>query len=273
MLHIANTEPAASVQASEMKAHIEDVGFEGILNTLLSLAPQKSYTRTVRAGADLFHAGDSCDALYSLSGGWVALYDLSGDGRRQILQFALPGAVLGFSPTPGAVMHYNAKALTDAAVRIMPRGVFLELCKEHTQLALQVAWRLSQDRDLAYDHLAVVGRRTAATRVAHLLLELFVRSRLRWPGHRTEEMVLPLTQEDIGDATGLTGVHVSRVLRDLRYRGIVEFHYHKLRVLDPDRLRDAAGIDPHTPVAWLVPDRSATSCLPSETIVPIRAAS
>ena len=72
-----------------------------------------------------------------------------------------------------------------------------------------------------------------------------------WPGHRIEEMHLPLTQEDIGDATGLTGVHVNRVLRDLRQEGIAEFHYRRLRILNPDRLVDVAGIDPHVAMSWI----------------------
>src|SRR3546814_3500604 len=69
-----------------------------------------------------------------------------------------------------------------------------------------------------------------------LVLELFVRCRTQWPGNRIEEMYLPLTQEHIGDATGLTFVHVNRILRTLRKEGVVEFHHRRLRMLDPDRL-------------------------------------
>jgi CRP/FNR family transcriptional regulator len=93
-----------------------------------------------------------------------------------------------------------------------------------------------------------IGRRSALERVAYLLLELFIRSRLRWPGHRSEEMYIPLTQEHIGDATGLTNVHVNRVLRK---EGIAEFHYRRLQILNPDRLVDVAGIDPHAALSWI----------------------
>ena len=81
--------------------------------------------------------------------------------------------------------------------------------------------------------------RTALRPRAHCpaLLELFVRYRAHWPGHRAEEMQLPLTQEHIADATGLTGVHVNRVLGELRGEGIVQFHYRKL----PHRFRQAGG--------------------------------
>src|SRR3546814_2428575 len=56
-------------------------------------------------------------------------------------------------------------------------------------------------------------------------------------------MYLPLTQEHIGDATGLTFVHVNRILRTLRKEGVVEFHHRRLRILDPDRLVRVAGVD------------------------------
>jgi hypothetical protein len=64
-------------------------------------------------------------------------------------------------------------------------------------------------------------------------------------------MQLPLTQEHIGDPTGLTFVHVNRVLRDLRAEGIVQFQYRRLRILDPDNLIDAAGVDPHLAMHWI----------------------
>ena len=216
----------------------------------------KSADRKIRAGSDLFRLGERGDAIYSLVEGWIALYNLLEDGRRQILQFALPGAVLAFVPARGAMMSYSAQALTDAVVGIIPHENLGRLSRDNPEIGMQLAGLISQDRGLAYDHLSGIGRRSARERVASLLLELFVRSRMRWPGHRIEEMHLPLTQEHIGDATGLTGVHVNRVLRDLRKEGIAEFHYRRLRILNPDRLVDVAGIDPHVTLSWINDDSS-----------------
>lgn len=211
----------------------------------------KSADREVKAGSDLFRLGERGEAIYSLVDGWVALYSLLEDGRRQILQFALPGTVLAFVPIQGALMNYSAQALTDAVVSIIPHKNLGRLAKDFPEIGMQIAGLISQERNLAYDQLSSVGRRSARERVAHLLLELFIRSRMRWPGHRTEEMYLPLTQEHIGDATGLTGVHVNRVLRDLRKQGILEFHYRRLRILNPDALVDIAALDPHVVMAWI----------------------
>jgi CRP-like cAMP-binding protein len=220
-----------------------------VIDLLDEFDRRKSGHRQFSAGCDLFRPGEKRNAIYRLVDGWVALYMLLEDGSRQILHFALPGAVLAFAP--GRVTTYSAQALTDVVVCVVPYERLYALLREQPEAGMQLAWVLSRDRSLAYDRLASVGRHSARERVAHLILELFIRYRMRWPGHRIEEMHLPLTQEHIGDATGLTGVHVNRVLRDLRSEGILEFHYRRLRILDPDRLVDVAGIDPHMAWSWI----------------------
>ena len=215
-----------------------------------TIAAYKSGDRQVRAGEDIFALGEPCDAIYNLVDGWVFLYTLLEDGRQQILHFGLPGAVLGFHPARGALTTYGVQALTDAVFCVIPRENLAPLIVEHPDVGMQLAWLMSRDRSLSFGHLTSIGRHCARERVAHLLLELFIRCRAQWPGHRIEQMHLPLTQEHIGDATGLTGVHVNRVLRDLKEDGIVEFHYRQLKILNPDKLVDVAGIDPHLLLPW-----------------------
>ena len=210
----------------------------------------RSGGRRIKAGQDIFSAAAPCEAIYNLTEGWAFRYALLEDGRRQILDFVLPGAVLGFHPAKGARATYGAQALTDVSVCVIRHPDLAALSREVPQIGFRLAWLISRDRSLAYDHLASIGRQSAHQRVAHLLLELFVRYRAQWPGQRIEEMHLPLTQEHIGDALGLTSVHVNRVLRDLRKDGIVEFHYRRLNILDPDKLIEVAETDPHLMQNW-----------------------
>ncbi len=205
--------------------------------------------RKVRAGEDLISLGSAHENIYNLVEGWMLLYNLSADGRRQILHFALPGAVLGFDPAPS--ISYGVQALTDATVCAIPRKALPTLSNEIPGIGLRLAWLMTRDRCSAFDHLTNIGRRSARERVACLLLELFVRYRGQWLGNRIEEMRLPLTQEHIGDATGLTFVHVNRVLRELRKDGIAEFHYRRLRIINPDKLIDVAGVDPQLAMSWM----------------------
>ena len=141
--------------------------------------------------------------------------------------------------------------IAHAVVSVTTHEIFGRISLDNPEIGMRLAGLISQDRSLAYAKLSSIGCCAARERVAHLLLDLFIRCRMRWPGHCIEEMHLPLTQEHIGDATSLTGVHVNRVLRELREDGIVEFHYRRLRIMNPDKLVDVAGIDPRVAVPWL----------------------
>jgi CRP-like cAMP-binding protein len=229
-------------------------------DALRVISDHKSGDRRVKAGQDLLSLGEPCDAIYNLVDGWMVLYNLLEDGRRQILHFALPGAVLGFHPAHGAMMTYGAQALTDAMVCVIPHKALGALSRQYPEIGLRLAWLMARDSNLSFAHLTSIGRHSARERVAHLILELFIRYRLQWPGHRIEEMHLPLTQEDIGDATGLTGIHVNRVLGDFKADGILTFSYRRLSILDPDKLVDVAGIDPELLHSWIrrpTPEQSA----------------
>lgn len=214
------------------------------------MASHNAGGRKIKAGDDLFGPDAPSNAIFSLVDGWAFRYILTEDGGRQILDFALPGVVLGL-PVAGPAHTFGAQALTDCIACIIPHAVLGPLSQQHPEIGLRLASLISQDRSLAFDHLTSIGRQSARERVAHLLLELFIRCRAQWPGCRTEEMHLPLTQEHIGDATGLTFVHVNRVLRELHQEGIAEFHYRRLRILDPDKLVDVAGTNRDLAAAWL----------------------
>ena len=210
-----------------------------------------SNDRAVKAGCDLFRVGDRGDAIYKFVHGWVALYNLQEDGRRHILQFAFPGAVLAFVPAPNGVMNFSAQALTDTVVCITSHEKLNHISRDNPEIGMRLAGLISQDRSRAFDQLSTLGRCTARERVAYLLLGLFVRSRMRWPRRNSEEMFLPLTQEHIGDATGLTAVHVNRVLRELRKEEIIEFHYRRLVIIDSEKLVAVTGITPLVALSWL----------------------
>jgi CRP/FNR family transcriptional regulator len=240
----------------------EDVGIEGPLGSVSTVVPLSmerhrlipSYRvgdRKIEAGQDLFSIGSTGSAVFNLLDGWVALYTLLEDGRRQIVQFALPGAVLGVLPSARAQTTIGALALTDIVVSVVPVAKLTSLSRAEPEISMRLARSLAYDCSLAFDRMTSIGRRSARERVAHLLLELFTRYRAQWPGNRIEEMMLPITQEHIGDATGLTFVHVNRVLSTFLKERIVHFHYRRLRILDPDRLIEVAGVDPEMAAAWL----------------------
>jgi CRP-like cAMP-binding protein len=236
------------IDCPDCRARIDGLCKDCAPEVLRVIARYKSGDRQLRAGQELFQLGEQDDAIYHLAEGWLFLYDLLEDGRRQILHFALSGALLGSHGV--GIAPYGAQALTDVLVGVIPHDNLGSLLEKHPSVGLRLAWMVWHERNLAYERLSSIGRRSARERVARSLLELFVRFRMQWPNHHLDEMHLPLTQEHLADATGLTGVHVNRILRGLRNEGIVEFHYRRLRILNPDKLVDVAGFDSLSMFRW-----------------------
>ena len=203
----------------------------------------KSGNLTIPAGVDLYSQDEVCSDLFTLLDGWVFLYQILADGRRQILDFALPGAFLGFQPDLDSPASHSAYGLTDIAVCVFPRKNLFDLFRSHPELALRMAWITARDGALAREHLTNVGRRSARERVAHLLLELFYRVSRKSGMKNNSSIDLPLTQEHIADALGLTTVHVNRTLRGLRQADLLEISGRTLTVRDPDMLAEIAGFD------------------------------
>ena len=224
---------------------VRDIGicapFSG--EALGALETFKAAERMYAPGRDFLVQGESADEFFTVLDGWAFLYELLEDGRRQILDFCLPGAFFGFQPDLSAPVTYSAQALTDMSVCVFPRSRVADFVRQHPELGLRMACVAARDQYLAFRHLSNVGRRTARERVASLLLELFFRVRLHSPASSGDKIVIPLTQEHIGDALGLTSVHVNRTLRQLREEKLLTLKGGSLQVLDPDRLAEVAGFE------------------------------
>jgi CRP/FNR family transcriptional regulator len=196
--------------------------------------------RHLASGDHLYHEGDLINEVYNLLDGWVLLYQLLPDGRRQIVEILLRGAFFGFQPDLRDRMSHSAVCATPVAVCVFPKARLIDLFRDHTELALRALTMCARDRLEIHDHLTSVGRRTARERVAHLLCELDHRLRVSTPGAET---AIPLTQAQIGDALGLTEIHVNRTLQTFREDGLVRTGRGVIHVLRSDRLADIAGID------------------------------
>ena len=207
--------------------------------------------RPVHAGESIFDIGEPCGEVYTIVDGWAFLYALRPDGGRQVLHYAMAGDFIGYHPDHGATITYGAQALTDVRLCVMSRRGIDTISRRHPEIGLRIAWMLTRSLSHSYDHLTSIARQSARERVAHLLLQLYVRRRTQWPEMRGDLVELPLTQELIADTLGLTAVHVNRMLAALRREGVLHFKLGRLRILDPDRLIDIAGLDPDLVSNWL----------------------
>ena len=198
--------------------------------------------RAFKPGASIFRQGDDIKEAYTLHDGWAFLYQNLVDGGRQILRFILPGDFFGFQADigDGARIH-SAQTLTAASACVFPSSNILSMVRNHLDLGIRLIWMTAHDEAVAYELVVSLGRRTARERVAYLLLDLFHRLRFRQQNpDRIHTVDLPLTQELIADACGLTQIHVNRTLKALRNDNVLELRGGKLHIPDLEMLSHVA---------------------------------
>ena len=198
------------------------------------------------AGAELVAEGQKLNSPKLLLAGWGCRQRFLSDGRRQIFDFILPGDIFGLCYRPEAVALCNAVTLTRAVVSNASGLADAVLNHGEAYSGISSASLMTASMDEAYllNQMVRIGRQTAYERVAHLILEL--NHRLGIVGLANNGSIpLPLTQEMIADALGLSIVHLNRTLQQLRRDGLLEVKGGVARLIDVPRLRSIA--DYHDP--------------------------
>lgn len=212
----------------------DGAGVRAAANNGPCLAPQRY--RSFAAGTELFAQDEPNDDVFTVIDGWVSLSHILEDGRRQILDFLLPDDICGFTPLAGGQAPHTAEALTDVTAATVPREQFESRLAVDAGYAREIVGRLSESVSSSHDSLVDIGRRTAMEAVANLLFRLDRRIRRTSGAAPGTTVDFPLTQEQLGDALGLSAPHVCRTLRVLRERGILSLRRHTLRIHDPAAL-------------------------------------
>lgn len=199
--------------------------------------------RAFDAGQDMVHQGQSARTAYILAAGWVCSYKIQPDGTRQIVDFQIPGDFLGLRSVLLRTSDHGFEPIgTIEAAEVLKEDLLAAFART-PRLATAILWAASRDEAMVVEHLVGLGRRDADARMAHFLLELAERLALVGMGSDTG-FDCPLTQPHLADALGLTAIHVNRVLRQLRERGLVTFREGRVTFHDRQRLADLAEFDP-----------------------------
>lgn len=189
------------------------------------------------AGAQVRAEGDVGSGAWIVGAGWAARLRALPDGRRQIVNFLLPGDVIGLGEFQHAAAHCAIVAITD--LKLLNAGRLAEAIERNREalpnLALACRKQLVLSQVQMLDQILRLGCLIALERMAHLLLELY---------HRMEDAGLardgwfpfPLTQAQLGEALGLSLVHVNRTSQHLRRERLIELRPGRAAVLDRIRL-------------------------------------
>jgi CRP/FNR family transcriptional regulator, anaerobic regulatory protein len=199
----------------------------------------KSGELVADAGTTIFLEGNNSAHLYTVLSGWVFRYKLLDDGRRQILNFGLPGDFFGLQTSMFGEMDHSVEALTDVVLCVFPREKVWEVYENYPELGFDMTWLAAREQYLLDENLLTVGRRTALERVASVLLHLFLRVEQLGmaQGRRID---LPFTQQQLSDALGLSHVHTNKTVKKLTNENLIEWHPPKLKIKDLEGLAQIA---------------------------------
>ncbi|HEX8626281.1 MAG TPA: Crp/Fnr family transcriptional regulator [Allosphingosinicella sp.] len=197
--------------------------------------------RGMGARRNVIREGERPDHVHLMVEGWAARYKLLADGTRQITAFLIPGDFCDLHVTILGEMDHSITTLTRAKVAYIPRSR-MDALTERPGLIKAFWWTTLVDEAVLRAWIVNVGRRDAFEAIGHLMCELYVRMKNigLTDGHCFE---LPLTQEELADALGLTPVHVNRVLQRMRSEELISFKSGLLTILDYRQLESASGFN------------------------------
>jgi CRP/FNR family transcriptional regulator len=197
----------------------------------------------VDAGSTILVEGSHSAHLYTVLEGWGFRYKILPDGRRQILNYILPGDLIGLQGTLMGEMQHSVEALSAMQLCVFERERIASLYENHASLAFDVTWIAAQEERILDEHLLSIGRRTASERAAYLLA--FLCHRAQEAGLRNGSVsTLPVTQQHVADTLGLSIVHTNKTLRKLADRGVIRWLERGCEVLDKDGLCKIADWQP-----------------------------
>lgn len=198
--------------------------------------------QSVASQCDIVSEGDPPRVIHVIRKGWACRYKMLEDGRRQIIGFFLPGDICDLNIFVLKRMDHSIRALTPVQYVPLSASEFEKLTVGHPRVQQALLWETLVNAAIQREWTVNLGQRSALERLAHLLCELHIRLQLVG---MVEDGVceFPVTQPVLADALGLTSVHISRMLKTLRSRNLIQLRDHQLEIINFDELCRIAMFD------------------------------
>jgi CRP-like cAMP-binding protein len=197
--------------------------------------------------------------VHLIRSGMACRYTVLENGERQITNLLVPGDFCDLRALIMGDMDHSVAALGPCDLAIVPHQRFFAAIDKHPRLALALWGDTLLDAAVHREWVINIGRRCAYKRIAHLFCEIWFRLKSVGLAH-DHVFDLPMTQADLGDATGLSVVHVNRTIRQLHEDGLIQMMKGRVaRLPDWRRLTEAAEFNPaYLRVANLRASRKST---------------
>lgn len=192
-------------------------------------------------GSTILSEGSHSPHLYTVLSGWAFRFKTLPDGRRQILNYLLPGDLIGLQGSILGEMEHSVEALTTMVLCVFQRDKLDGLFEGYPGLGFDVTWLAAREERMLDEHLLSLGRRTAVERAAYLLAFLY--SRAETLGRVKDRLQIPITQQHVADTLGLSIVHTNKTLRKLADKGLIRWLDRSCEIVDPEGLQELADWD------------------------------
>jgi CRP-like cAMP-binding protein len=209
-----------------------------------ALAQVSQNYRFVDARRDLISEGNKPRYIHLILDGWACRYKQLPDGRRQIVSLLVPGDFCDVNVGILKYMDHSIGAITRLKVAMIGPDEMSAISADHPRIAQALCWNELVMAAVQREWTLNLGLRSAYERLAHLLLELYMRLEVVGTA-QNGRCDFPLTQNDLADATGLTSVHVNRTLQELRRDGLIELERKQLHILDLPGLIEVSMFNPN----------------------------
>jgi CRP-like cAMP-binding protein len=198
--------------------------------------------QAIKADQDIVREGDRPSRSFAVLEGYTATYKMTGDGKRQIHNWHIPGDIPDLQSLHLRVLDISIVTLTPCRLGFIQHEALRDLCRNQPRI-MEAFWHETLiDAAIFREWMTNIGRREAYSRMAHLLCEWVVR--LDVVGLVQDYTCdLPMTQNELADAMGISTVHVNRVLQELRSEGIIILKGNRLRILDWEQLKQVGDFD------------------------------
>ena len=223
------------IRRFESLSPLANADLEALLNLLSNI-------RSFPLQTDVVREGDLCGNMHVLVEGFACRYKIVEGGRRQIMGFLVPGDFCDAHMFVLNRIDHSILTLSDAKIALVSREAMRTVNAEHPVLQRAILWATLADAAISREWLANMGRRSPDRRIGHLLCEML--TRLKAVGLAEEQrFAFPITQSDLGDAMGLSTVHVNRTLQELKEKKLIQWRRGLFEVLDLARCQHYSDFD------------------------------
>jgi CRP-like cAMP-binding protein len=239
---MAGTDSSLEKAAEYLRRKMANLGplADTLVRDLKALARDRM---DISAGRPIVKEHERCPQLYLIESGWVFRSRGLASGRRQIVNYALPGDILCADSVLFKASSFDLNARTPVSVIRIEAPQSADLFDRYPGLAAAIAWTMGQEESILAERVVSLGRRDSLEKLAHSLCEL--EARLGAIGQMKGRTIeLPLNQEDFADVLGISVIHVNRTFRRLSEDKIAEYRKGQIELLDRARLAEIAAFDP-----------------------------